>query len=276
MASFVRGRVRQLAVPSLALALTWMALGFAVVARFDVTWMRRAVILVISPLWFIAAYLLIIVLFPVFHWLHRRFGATVLVFLVGGAWLVDTARFDHDISGVAMVNMVLVWGFCHQLGFFYERIVAAGRRTAWTFTWAGLFGLSALVYSGQYPGSMVGVPGDKFSNMGPPTICIVALVIFQAGVAILLRPWVLDRLEHSRRWARTNEVINGFSMPLFLFHTTGLAIAFWIGRTYLGVYAKRQPDLSWWLFRPLSFIGPLLATLPVIYLFGRRWVKGTG
>jgi len=62
-------------------------------------------------------------------------------------------------------------------------------------------------------------------------------------------------------------------MPLFLFHTTGLAIAFWIGNRYFGLYAKRQPDARWWAFRPVSFVGPLLFTLPVIYLFGRRWVK---
>ena len=274
MARFVWGRVKQLAVPSLALALTWVALGAVVVNRFDAEWMWRAVLLVISPLWFIAVYLLIIALFPMFLWLHQRYGVIVLVWLVGLAWMVDTVRFDHDVPGVAMVNMVLVWGFCHQLGFFYDRIVERGAKASWAFTWAGLFALSALVYSGQYPGSMVGVPGDKFSNMAPPTVCIIALVSFQAGVATLLRPWVLHRLETSRRWASFNDVINRFSMPLFLFHTTGLAIAFWIGNRYLGLYAKRQPDARWWAFRPVSFVGPLLFTLPVIYLFGRRWVKG--
>jgi hypothetical protein len=35
----------------------------------------------------------------------------------------------------------------------------------------------------------------------------------------------------------------------------------------------REPTIGWWLLRPLAFIGPLLFTLPVIYLFGRRWVK---
>jgi len=61
-------------------------------------------------------------------------------------------------------------------------------------------------------------------------------------------------------------------MPLFLFHTTGLAVALYIG-SRLGFYTKRQPDLRWWAFRPVSFVGPLLCTMPVIYLFGRRWVK---
>ena len=35
----------------------------------------------------------------------------------------------------------------------------------------------------------------------------------------------------------------------------------------------REPTFWWWLSRPLAFIGPLLFTLPVIYLFGRRWMR---
>ena len=28
---------------------------------------------------------------------------------------------------------------------------------------------------------------------------------------------------------------------------------------------------QWWLLRPVAILGPLLFTLPVIFLFGRRW-----
>ena len=43
--------------------------------------------------------------------------------------------------------------------------------------------------------------------MAPPTICILALLLFQAVVALLLRPWVLVRLQTSERWARVSDVI---------------------------------------------------------------------
>ena len=33
---------------------------------------------------------------------------------------------------------------------------------------------------------------------------------------------------------------------------------------------RTPPDAVWWLSRPLAVIGPLLCTLPVIYVFGRR------
>jgi hypothetical protein len=39
----------------------------------------------------------------------------------------------------------------------------------------GLFGLVGLVLTNVYPPSMVGVPGDRISNMGPKTLSIVAL-----------------------------------------------------------------------------------------------------
>jgi hypothetical protein len=270
--AFAWERVKQLATPALALAGTWAVLGAIVVRRYNVTWAGRGVILVISPLWFIAAYLVIIAFFPLFAGLHDRFHTLVLVWLGGLAWLIDVTRFKHHVNAVGFVNMILVWGFCHQLGFFYERIVAGGRHTALVLMSGGLLSLTALVYSDTYPGSMVGVPGDRVSNMGPPTMCIVALVLFQAGVAVLIRPWVLRRLAQRGRWSAFSDLINRFSMPLFLFHTTGLVIAMYVGKR-LGFYAKRRPDTNWWLFRPVSFIGPLVCTLPVIMIFGRRWTK---
>ena len=63
-------------------------------------------------------------------------------------------------------------------------------------------------------------------------------------------------------------------MPLFLFHTTGLAAYLAVRYALAGERNEiREPTVTWWLFRPLAFVGPLLFTLPVIYLFGRQWVR---
>jgi hypothetical protein len=271
--SFVGVRVKRLAVPALALLGVWVALGAVLIVVFDATWAAQAVTLVVSPLWFIGVYLMLVLLLPAALWLHRRYDATVLVVLGGAAMIVDVLRFDRGWDELGLVNMILVWGFCHQMGFFYDRIVAAHRRMDTNLLLVGLFALVGLVGSGLYPGSMVGVPGAETSNMAPPTVCILALVLFQAGVAELLRPWVTARLVRPR-WARVNEVINRFSMPLFLFHTTGMALSRAVMYGVRGeVNEAREPSLEWWLMRPLSFIGPLLFTLPVIWLFGRRWTK---
>src|SRR5690606_1621237 len=160
-------------------------------------------------------------------------------------------------------------------GFFYSEVTRAPRRTDRTLLWAELFGLSGWVFSGLYPGSMVGVPGEKFANLASPTFVIVALLMLQVVVVELLRP-AMERALTRPRWAAVNRTINRFALPLYLFHTTGMALSlfvFWV----LGWYTvdERPADITvtWWLTRPLAIVGPLLFTLPVIFLFGRRWVQ---
>lgn len=271
--TFVIRQVRALAIPGAALFGTWIVLGVILAQFYDGQWVAKMVELIVSPLWFLAMYVGLIVLMPVALWLHRRFDGLVLVWLAGLAMIVDIVRFRYDVEWLAWANMVFVWGLAYQIGFFYERIVSASRRSDWTLTMAGFFGLAGLVFSGLYPGSMVGVPGET-SNMAPPTLCIVALVIFQAGVAELFRPAIERRLEHPGGWSRVTNLMTRFAMPLFLFHTTGMALSRAIEWLLRGsVNEAKVPDLEWWLGRPLAIIGPLLCTMPVIFIFGRRWTR---
>lgn len=106
-----------MAIPAGALLITWVILGIIVGNVFDLTWMGRAVLLVISPLWFVGAYLIFICLLPITVWLHRRYDSLVLVFLAGMAVVVDILRFRYQIPGVEWFNMVFVWGFAFQMGF---------------------------------------------------------------------------------------------------------------------------------------------------------------
>lgn len=270
--SFVGVRLKRLAIPTFALLFVWLIIGIVLATVFDWKYTWQAVKLVVSPLWFMGVYLMLVLILPVALWLHRRFDSVVLVVLAGLAGLVDVVRFRQNIPELGLINMVLVWGLCHQLGFFYERVVNARRAVDWTLLLGGAFGLAALVGTGLYPGSMVGVPGER-SNMAPPTMCIVALVFLQAGLIEIIRPWIVARLERPN-WARTNDVINRFSLPLFLFHSTGMALSKGVSYAILGNRPERaNPTLWWWIQRPVAFIGPLLFTLPVIYLFGRRWIR---
>jgi hypothetical protein len=274
LGQFVWQRLRRLAIPGAALLGTWVVLGLILGNVFDLRWIGSAVLLVVSPLWFLAVYLMLIALLPVALWLHRRFDVLAIVWMAGLAMCVDVLRFRYGYDAVGWLNMLIVWGLAHQAGFFYDRLVAAPRRLDLALLWTGLFGLIGLVGSGLYPGSMVGVPGDKWSNMAPPTFVIIALLAFQMGVAEVLRPR-MQRILQRPRWARANELINRFSLPLFLFHTTGMALYLVIGWALLGqrFVGNPEPDLWWWLERPVAVLGPLLCTLPVIWIFGRRWVS---
>lgn len=272
IAPYLWRHVKQLLLPACALILTWAVLGLVLGSVFNLRWIRGAVMLIISPLWFLAVYVALLVLLPVTVWLHRRFDVLVLVWLGGIAMLVDVLRLRYGYGWVGWINMGAVWGLAYQSGFFYRRIVDAPRRRGLALMWAGLFALMGLVFSGLYPGSMVGVPGDRLSNMAPPTFVIVALLAFQVGLVALLRP-ALERRLAKPRWRQASGLMNRFALPLFLFHTTGMAIAraivyFAIDR---GISDDRAPDLVWWAERPLAVLGPLLCTIPVIALFSRPW-----
>lgn len=268
--SFVWRRIRALALPALFLSGAWISVGAVVTYTFGVDWMWRVVLLVLSPLWFLAVYLVLISLLPVALWLHRRYDVLALIWLGGAALVVDVVRFRYGVEWAGWLNMIIVWGLAHQAGFFYDRVVALPRRYDVALLWTGLFALFGLVYSGIYPGSMVGVPGDKWSNMAPPTFVIVALLLFQIGLVEVLRP-PMERVLERPGWSRANAFINRYSLPLFLFHTTGMAIALGLSWWLFGTMgASIPPDLKWWLERPIAIIGPLVCTTPVIYLFGRR------
>jgi hypothetical protein len=136
----------------------------------------------------------------------------------------------------------------------------------------GLGGLVALVASGLYPDSMVGIPGDRVSNMAPPTFVIVALLAFQAGFAEVIRPAVERRLLRPG-WDRFNRLMNRYALVLFLFHASGMALARAVGYALSGgIVDDPVPDLVWWLERPLAVLAPLALTLPLVALVGKRWV----
>lgn len=274
-AQYVRHQIGRLLAPAGALVLTWAVLGTTLASLFNIRWIRGAVMLIISPLWFLAVYVVLLALLPLSLWLHRKFDVLVLVWLGGIALVMDLLRFRYGLDWVGWINMAAVWGLAHQAGFFYHRVVDAPRRWDYALLWTGLFALAGLVFSGLYPGSMVGVPGDRLSNMAPPTFVIVALLTFQIGFAEVTRP-LLERRLGRPRWQRFTGLLSKYALPLFLFHTTGMAIAKAVvyfvfdGR----ITDDRAPDLVWWLERPIAILGPLLCTIPFLLLFGRRRTRG--
>jgi peptidoglycan/LPS O-acetylase OafA/YrhL len=266
---FLRKRVKRLLPPVLTLIAVWVGIGFIIEAAIDPRWTWPAVVLVLSPLWFIIVYLVLVAMAPLAIRAHWRWGELVIVWLLGLAAVLDVLRFSHGQGWAAWLNFLVIWGLAHQLGFFYDRLIAAPKRVGWMLFWGGLFGLTALTNMGFYPRSAVGVPGERFSNMGPPTLAIVALIVLQAGLVVVIRDWVVDKLEHDERWQRMSAWINRNSMGLYLFHTTGMALvvaALFLAFDYL---PPGELNLEWWLTRPVWLIGPALATYPFLVLYRR-------
>jgi hypothetical protein len=76
----------------------------------------RAVMLVLSPLWFLVVYMVLVVTVPLWDTLHRRWGELVPIGLAASALGVDLIRFRFDLPEVAWLNMIFVWGAAHQIG----------------------------------------------------------------------------------------------------------------------------------------------------------------
>jgi peptidoglycan/LPS O-acetylase OafA/YrhL len=261
---FLRRRAARLVPPVAVIIGIWIALGFVLEATMDPEWTWPAVILVLSPLWFIVVYLVLVAIAPLAVRAHWRWGELVIIWLLGLAAVLDVLRFSHQQGWAAWVNFLVIWGLAHQFGFFYDRLIAAPRRVGWMFFWGGLFAMVALTNMGFYPRSVVGVPGERFSNMGPPTLTIVALIVLQIGLVLLARDWVVGRLETSRKWQRMSTWVNTNSMALYLFHTTGMAIVVALAWVLFKYVPPAEPTTEWWLTRPLWLIGPALATYPLI------------
>lgn len=263
---FLKRRMGRLLGPAVGLVAAWIAIGWTLEATVDPAWTWPAVILVLSPLWFLVIYVVLVLIAPLAIRAHWKWGELAPLWLLGLAGILDVLRFTQGQGWAAWANFLVIWGLAHQLGFFYERFVSAPPRTGWMMFWAGLFALVALTNMGFYPRSLVGVPGERFSNMGPPTLAIVALTFLQVGLVLLIRPRVMAWLDRSRAAQRTLEWVNKNAMPLYLFHSTGMAatVALLFGAGYT---PPAEPTLEWWLTRPVWLIGPAVATWPLLALY---------
>jgi hypothetical protein len=109
---------------------------------------------VATPLWFLAAYLWVVLLVPVTAAAHRRAAGPTVVLLGLGVVGADLARFGAGLQLFGLVNTALVWVFVHQLGYLWrDRMLdSPGRRRA--LAAAGLTGLVVVAALPVYPRSI--------------------------------------------------------------------------------------------------------------------------
>ena len=269
-ASFVKRRAAQLGLPALVLIAVVSGAGTAIALLHEGgdPWVTRGVLLVLSPLWFLVVYMVMVCLVPIADALDRRWGYLVPVAMVGFTMGVDLLRFRFDHPEAAWFNMIFVWGAAHQVGWSWERLREAPTRFGHALMLIGFGALVGLTNMGLYPRSMVGTTStaDRFSNMGPPTLPIIALLVLQIGLVVAHRERILELAERPRirrfvAWLSAN------AMPLFLWHAVGFALFYALMRFVVSV--PETPSLEWWLTRPLWVLGPALFTAPLLTLTRR-------
>jgi hypothetical protein len=272
-ADFVRSRAGRLLRPTALFVAVWLLVGLVI----ELSGHYRGVFelatrTVAQPLWFLGVYLGVVALAPAMLRLHRRWPTrpyAVPVTLIAGAVAVDLLRFGLDVGQVGFLNVALVWLAVHQLGFLYADgvLVRAGRGFAAALAVAGLAVVVALTAYGPYPVSMVGMPGDRISNMAPPTIALLAHSLWLTGLVLLLRGPVSAWLRRERVW-RNVIVANGLAMTAFLWHLTALFAAT-VVTLAVGLAQPAAGSVAWWLLRPLWIAVLAVLTLGLVSAFRR-------
>ena len=251
-ADYVRGRTLRLTAAVLPLALTWMVATPLLERAADLDPSLLKVLA--QPIWFLAVYLVVSALAPVTLRLHERHGLKVVAALASVTAINDALRVPY-------LNYVTVFVAIHQLGYAlgdgtFTRLT---RRHLVALATTATAALLLLTGPGPFPRSMVGVPGERLSNMSPPTTCILVLAALQLAAMLLVRPAATRALQRRRVWTATIAV-NSSIMTIFLWHLTALAI----GAALLLNPASPFPQPAagtamWWLTRL-----PWLATMIVV------------
>jgi copper ion binding protein len=126
---------------------------------------------------------------------------------------------------------------------------------------------------------MVGLPGEM-SNMAPPTVCLLVLVVGQVAGLMLVRPVLAAWLDRARPWF-TVVLVGSVAMTLYLWHLPVLVVGF-AALLWLDVPLPLPGTAEWWLSRPVwcallaVLLGALAARLARFERYGGNRVQASG
>ena len=262
--AWLHARLVRLLSPLLLLLLAWTVLAAIMrllgVGREVIQFASQAALI---PIWFLAIYIMIVVLAPLTHKLWQRFGWFSTFAFAALAMLTDMLFFLADLHWPGWGNYFWVWLAVHQLGYAW-RDGRIGK--PWHMFVAGMLGLATLavlILNGPYPLAMVGSPDSELSNTLPPKITLFFLGLAQFGLLLSIERPIRRWLEAGRTWAATI-LINGMIMTIYLWHMTVMVVV--IGLLYLahGFGLQLEPGTAeWWLTRPIWLATLFAVLLPI-------------
>jgi Acyltransferase family len=265
-AGWLSARLNRLVAPLLVLLISWgviaVLLAYAGVTPENVKMLSRAALI---PTWFLAIYIMIVMLAPAAYKFWQRFGFASFWAFVVAAVLTDVVFFNIDNDWYGFANYFFVWLAVHHLGFAWRDGRMGGTIQLLSYAAVGFVSLWLLVTYGPYPLAMVGSP-DVVSNSAPPKVSLIALGVFQFGLLLSLENPMRRALNGLRLWTAT-VLINSMIMTVYLWHMTLMivfvSLLYIAGGPGLGI---EPATTGWWLTRPI-WIGVLLVLLlPVALL----------
>ena len=148
-------RLNRLVTPLLVLLLGWALI--AAILYFcgvsgDVT--RLASRAALIPTWFLAIYIMVVVLAPATYIAWQRWGFTSFWALAAIGILVDIAFFMLDLQWTGWSNYFWVWLAVHHLGYAWRDGRLGSPARLLTYSGISLLVLVLLVFKGPYPLAM--------------------------------------------------------------------------------------------------------------------------
>ena len=264
---WLAGRLHRLVAPLLLLVIAWaligLAMGFFGAGPNVIQYASQASLI---PTWFLAIYIMVVILAPLSYRLWRAWGYLSFWIFVAVAVLVDLAFFVADLQWMGWSNYFWVWLAVHHLGFAWRDGRTGSPAFMIVCSAAGMAVLAMLVFQGPYPLAMVGSPDEGLSNTLPPKITLIALAGFQFGLLLAIEAPMRRLLRGLRLWAAT-VLINTMIMTVYLWHITVMIIV--IGILYLagGFGLGIEPgSTTWWYTRPVWTLVLIVALTPVALL----------
>ena len=199
-------------------------------------------------LWFLAAYLPLLVLAVPILAAWTRFGWRVLVAAVLVVAVLDLLGRVVGVPGVRWLSLLVVPAVGFMLGMAWRDGAFSRRWLPAAMLVIGGASLLLLIHVFGYPPWMIGVPGEPPANTNPPNLALMAYASTQLGIVLMLERPARRLLERPRVWLvviRGNSVI----MSLYLWHMVPVLI---VGALIAGLGLPTGPatgSVGWWLLR---------------------------
>ncbi len=265
-AGWLVARLNRLVAPLLFLFVAWAVIALIMtmlgVSDGVVQYMSQAALI---PTWFLAIYIMIVILAPLAYRFWRRTGFLSFWAFVVAAVLVDIAFFAADQQWLGWSNYFWVWLAVHQLGFAWRDGRLGSPLLLIVFSALAFGVLYTLISKGPYPMAMVGSPDPGLSNTLPPKVTLIALGVMQFGILLALEGPMRRALASVGLWAAT-VLVNSMIMTVYLWHITVMIVVGGILYLSGGYGFGNEPgSTDWWLTRPL-WIGALFVLLVPVAL----------
>lgn len=243
-------RVRVLALVSGAVALAWSVaslVALAVAGEGHIV--PDGARLAIQPLWFLAAYVPLLLLAPRVNMAAGR----PVIFVVAAAMVVgatDALRFlDERPRMVGAPGFLLVWAVPWVMGAWWRlegpRDHRGEMRTGILLAGgAGLVCVLLVRHGGYSPSLIDAVPGRR-TNSTPPTLFTLSAAVVQVGL-LMLGASTLDRI--ADRFPRPVAGLGRVAVAVYAWHLTALVLCAAV--LAAGMWTPDRFGPGWWWSRP--------------------------